>query len=373
MDFSTILSFVSNYFVAFIFIISFIVFIHEFGHFWVARRFGVKIETFSIGFGKEIFGWNDKHGTRWSFSLIPLGGYVKMFGDSDAASTPDKTKIKEMSAEEKSQAFHYKPLYQRFLIVLAGPAANYILTAVILAIFFLSYGRPVTEPVISKLVKNGVAQAAGLKKGDIITEIDGKSVSSFEDLRGIVSMHPNIEIDLKYKRAGQVTEMKITPESQKTNDIFGNKVEVGVIGVISDKVSYKEMGLTESITYAVYQCYDLSYKTLQAVGQMITGERPADQISGILRIADYSAKSVEQGFRTVLWFIAILSLNLGLINLFPIPMLDGGHLFFYLIEGVRGKPISEKVQEYMFRFGFALLITLMLFATFNDLKHFNVF
>lgn len=373
MDISSIINFVSHYLIAFIFIISFIVFIHEFGHFWVARLCGVKIESFSIGFGKELFGWNDKHGTRWMFSLIPLGGYVKMFGDSDAASTPDKGKLKELSEEDKKQAFYYKPLYQRFLIVLAGPLFNYILAAIILFVFFFSYGRPITKPVISKLVENGVAQKIGLQEGDKILEVDNHKISSFEDLKGIVSMHPNIEIELKYKRKNEVIETKITPESQVTTDIFGNKVEAGIIGVISDKVDYKKMNLTESASYAVYQCYDLSAKTLEAIGQMITGQRPADQISGILRIADYSAKSVEQGFRTVLWFIAILSLNLGLVNLFPVPMLDGGHLFFYIIEGLRGKPISEKIQDYLFRFGFALLVTLMLFATFNDLKHFKVF
>jgi regulator of sigma E protease len=349
------------------------VFIHEFGHFWVARKCGVKIESFSIGFGKELFGWFDKHGTRWKLSLVPLGGYVKMFGDNDAASTPDNNKLKQLTEEEKKQAFQFKPLYQRFLIVLAGPLANYILSAVIFAVFFSMFGKPITKPVVSDLTKDGVAKQFGLKKGDRIVELDNSKVRSFEDVKGIVSMHPNIEIQIKYKRKGEVYEGLITPKSEKTKDIFGNKVEVGMIGVISDKFRYKKLGVSDSIKESLFECYDLSAKTIQALGQMITGQRPADQISGILRIADYSAKSVKQGLKTVLWFIALLSLNLGLVNLFPIPMLDGGHLFFYIIEGLRGKPLSEKFQEYLFRAGYALLIGLMIFATFNDLKHFKVF
>lgn len=373
MDLGSITEFVTNYFISFLLIISFIVFIHEYGHFWFARKFGVKIESFSIGFGKELFGWNDKHGTRWKFSLIPLGGYVKMFGDEDAASTPDNEKLKQMSEEEKKGAFPFKPIYQRFLIVLAGPLFNYILAAIILSFFFFHYGKPETKPIISKLTEDGVAREIGLKEGDIITKLDGNNISSFEDLRGVVSMHGGIEIPISYLRNGVEFNDKITPKLHKSTDVFGNEIEIGLIGITSEETDYKKLGVFESISAAVYDCYDLSAKTLEAIGQMITGQRPADQISGILRIADYSGKSVEKGFRTVLWFIALLSINLGLINLLPIPMLDGGHLFFYIIEVIKGKPISEKSQEYLFRFGYALLISLMLFATFNDLKHFNVF
>jgi len=298
---------------SFVFILSTIVFIHEYGHYWVAKKCGVKIDSFSIGFGKEIFGWSDKAGVRWKVSLIPLGGYVKMFGDEGEASTPDGEKIKEMSAEEKAVAFHTQPLFSRFMIVLAGPIANFLLAIIILTGFFNYYGRPETLPVVNSVVAGSAAEGIGLQEGDKIIEIDGN----------------NIE--------------------------------------------YKELGIFSAFTTSITETYSLSARTLEAVGQMITGARPADQISGILRIADYSGKSVEQGLRTVLWFMAILSINLGLVNLFPIPMLDGGHLFFYIIEGVTGKPLSEKTQEYLFRFGFAVLISLMLFATFNDLKHFNIF
>ena len=358
---------------SFVFILSTIVFIHEYGHYWVAKKCGVKIDSFSIGFGKEIFGWSDKAGVRWKVSLIPLGGYVKMFGDEGEASTPDGEKIKEMSAEEKAVAFHTQPLFSRFMIVLAGPIANFLLAIIILTGFFNYYGRPETLPVVNSVVAGSAAEGIGLQEGDKIIEIDGNNISTFEELRTVASMHPDMEVTITYSRGEEVVEAKITPKKTVSKDIFGNEIEVGLIGISSNSVQYKELGIFSAFTTSITETYSLSARTLEAVGQMITGARPADQISGILRIADYSGKSVEQGLRTVLWFMAILSINLGLVNLFPIPMLDGGHLFFYIIEGVTGKPLSEKTQEYLFRFGFAVLISLMLFATFNDLKHFNIF
>ncbi len=359
--------------ISFIAIISVIVFIHEFGHYWVAKKCGVMIESFSIGFGKEIFGWNDKSGTRWKLSLIPLGGYVKMYGDENAASVPDKEKISQMAEEEKKKSFHMQALWKRFLIVLAGPLANYIFAIIILAFFFLSYGKPNTSNVISTIQENSVAEKFGLKEGDKIISLGGKKIKTFEDIRSVVSMHPAIEISISYERAGVITNSKITPEKKVTKDIFGDEVEVGLLGIGSSKMEYKKLGFVNSISSATYEVYDLSVRTLQAVGQIIVGQRSADQISGILRIADYSGKSVEKGFKVVFWFMAVLSVNLGLVNLFPIPMLDGGHLFFYIIEGLRGKPLPEKMQEYFFRFGYAVLIGLMLLATFNDLKFFKIF
>ena len=357
---------------SFIVIISIIVFIHEFGHYWVAKRFGVKIESFSIGFGKEIFGWNDKSGTRWKIGWAPLGGYVKMFGDAGAASTPDNSALKEMTAEEKSHAFYYKKLYQRFLIVLAGPVFNFITAIIILSFFFNIYGKPETKPIVSEVMKESAAEAIGLKAGDIITELDGKKISSFEQIRGIIALHPNIEISIKYVRDRNEVETKVTPKAHETKSIFGDIAKIGLIGITATEADYKKLGVMQSIGTSVTETYDISAKTLQAIGQMITGQRPASEISGIIRIADYSGKSVDQGLRMVFWFMAIISINLGLVNLFPIPMLDGGHLFFYIIEGLKGKPLSEKTQEYFFRFGFLVLVSLMLFATFNDLKHFNI-
>lgn len=357
---------------SFVVILSAIVFLHEFGHYWVAKRFGVKIESFSIGFGREIFGWNDKSGTRWKVCWAPLGGYVKMFGDSGAASTPDNEKIRLMSEEEKKQAFYYKKLYQRFLIVLAGPAANFITAIVILSFFFSIYGRPETKPIIEVVVKDSAAEKIGLKPGDEIVELGGTKITRFEQIKGIVSLNPGIAISITYVRDGKEIKTTITPQVHETKDIFGDVTKVGLIGVSSTIAEFKKLGVLDSVMASVHETYDICDKTMMALGQMITGQRSAQDISGILRIADYSGKSVDQGIKMVFWFIAILSINLGLVNLFPIPMLDGGHLFFYLIEGVRGRPLSEKTQEYFFRFGFLILMSLMLFATFNDLRHFNV-
>jgi regulator of sigma E protease len=359
---------------SFIFILSVIVFIHEYGHYWVAKKGGVKIESFSIGFGKELFGWNDKNGVRWKISLVPLGGYVKMFGDEGAASTPDNEAMEQMSKEELNSAFHKKPLLTRFLVVLAGPMANFIFAIIILTGFFSYYGRPETLPVVYQVQENSAAAEIGLQEGDRIIEMDGKSIERFADLKSVATMHPDIEVSLTYTRDGQEIKTTITPKRSVSTDVFGQDLEVGLIGVSSSEVIYNdELGLVGGFTTAVTETYSISVKTLEAVGQMIIGQRPADQISGILRIADYSGKSVDKGFKMVLWFMAILSINLGLVNLFPIPMLDGGHLFFYIIEALRGKPLSDKTQEYCFRFGFAMLIGLMVFATFNDLKYFNIF
>jgi regulator of sigma E protease len=345
---------------SFIVILSIIVFIHEFGHYWIAKRFGVKIETFSIGFGKEIFGWNDKSGTRWKIAMWPLGGYVKMFGDETAASTPNVEKLKSMTDEEKKCAFFFQKIYKRFLIVTGGPLANFLTAIVILTFFFNVYGRPETKPILDTVLEKSAAAEIGLKKGDIVTNLDGSEITRFEQIRGIVALNPNIPLDITYVRDGKTIKTKITPQLHETKDIFGDVTKVGLIGVGATEAEFKKL------------TYDISAKTLQAVGQMITGQRSAQDISGILRIADYSGKSVDQGFKMVFWFMAIISINLGLVNLFPIPMLDGGHLFFYLIEALRGKPLSEKTQEYFFRFGFLILMSLMLFATLNDLRHFNI-
>jgi regulator of sigma E protease len=359
--------------VSFLIIISIIVFIHEFGHFWFARRFGVKVEAFSIGFGREVFGFNDSKGTRWKFGWLPLGGYVKMFGDEGAASTPDNNALKKLTKAERKIAFATQPLIARFLIVLGGPLANFILAIIILTGFFYAYGKPFTSNVVTKVIEQSAAAEIGLKAGDKIIEIDGEKVDSFDQIRSVVSIHPEQALPIKFEREGKIIIEKITPKLQETENVFGEKVKVGLIGVQSEQLEYVKVGLPAAFVTSFEETYTMCVRTLQAVGQMITGNRSSSELSGILRIAEYSGKSVDQGFRMILWFMAILSINLGLINLFPVPMLDGGHLAMYIVEGVRGKPLSEKVQEYLFRIGFAILIALMVFATFNDLKHFKFF
>ena len=358
--------------VAFIIIISVIVFVHEFGHYWVARRCGVRVETFSIGFGQELFGWNDKHGTRWKVSLFPLGGYVKMFGDSSAASTPDGEKLKKMTAKEKKEAFHYKKLSQKAAIVAAGPIANFLFSMLLLSFFFVAYGRPETSPEISEVAKGSAAEAAGLQKGDVIVTLGGQNIVRFEDLRSMASMHPGEKLEVSFMRHGKLVNGSVTPKLTESTDIFGNKVKVGLLGVGSSAVNYKPMGFAKAVPAGIAEVYNISKNTLDAVGQMIIGKRSAGELSGVLRIGQYSGQAADKGIAVVLWFMAVLSVNLGLINLFPIPVLDGGHLVFYAIEAVKGRPLAERAQEFGYRIGFSLLILLMVFATYNDLRHLNI-
>lgn len=361
-----------NRLISFIAVISVIVFIHEYGHFIVARWCGVKIETFSIGFGKEIFGWNDKHGTRWKFSMFPLGGYVKMFGDEGAASTPDNEKIQTMSPEEEAVAFHTKPLWKKSLIVGAGPAANFILAIVVLTFFFMAYGRSVSAPIISEVIEESAASQAGLMPGDRIKTIDGTKVETFRDIAGIVSIRPEQELTFAIERDGKEVQLVVVPKLTKSQDMLGNDIEVGTVGIVSHEVEFQEISGAQALPAAVAETWSISVRTLEYVWLIITGRQKADELSGVLRIAKYSGQAVEKGFTTVLMLVVVISINLGLVNLFPIPMLDGGHLLYYAIEAVRGKPMAEQAQEFGFKIGFAIIILLMVFATWNDLRHFGV-
>ena len=359
-------------FLAFIVIISAIVFVHEFGHFWVARRCGVHVETFSIGFGPEVFGWNDKHKTRWKVSLLPLGGFVKMYGDGNAASAPDKAILTKMTKAEKARSFYHKNLKQKAAIVVAGPVSNFLFAIIVLTGFFLYYGRPETAPEIGEVAHDSAAEFAGLKKGDVIKKLNGADIVRFEDLRSIANMHPGEKMDVIFMRDKQLIRRAITPKLTETNDIFGNKIRVGLLGVSSSSVVYKPMGVTEALPAGFMEVFHISSNTLKAIGQMIVGSRSPDELSGILRIGQYSGQAANKGISVVLWFMAVLSVNLGLINLLPIPVLDGGHLMFYAVEAVKGRPMAERVQEWGYRVGFSLLVLLMVFATYNDLRHLNV-
>lgn len=367
------LSDAGHYVASFFVIISIIVFIHEYGHFWVARRTGVKVEAFSIGFGPELFGWNDKKGTRWKISLMPLGGYVKMFGDIGPSSAPDDDTLAKMTEEERKGAFHFKPLWAKAAVVAAGPMANFILAAVILVGFFTLFGRPETLPEIGKVQEGSAAEEIGLQSGDVILSLNGESISRFEEIRRIASIRPNEVMEITYQRDGETRSDTIVPKLTQSKDIFGNEVEIGLLGITSSGTGYRNMGLLEAIPAGVIEVYNISANTMKAIGQIITGTRSAEELSGVLRIGKYSGQATEQGISTVLWFMAVLSVNLGLINLFPIPVLDGGHLMYYLIEAFKGRPMAHEFQEWGMRVGFALLIMLMVFATYNDLKHFNLF
>jgi regulator of sigma E protease len=362
-----------HYFFSFILVISVIVFVHELGHYLVARWAGVKIETFSIGFGKEIWGFNDKSGTRWKFSVLPFGGYVKMFGDSDPASNPDVEKLEAMTEAERSVAFEYKPLYKKAAIVAAGPAINFLFAIVIMIYFFLAYGFPNTPAVAGGIMPDSAAEKAGIQAGDKFLTIDGRSISNFKDMQSVVRLKPGQPLDTEIERGGEVIKLALTPQLKKTKDIFGNEVEIGLIGVTTTEVVYEEIGLGGALVKSVTETYSICRDTLIAMWQIITGVRSVDELSGPVKIAQYSGQSTQQGMITVLWFMAVLSINLGLINLFPIPMLDGGHLMYYTVEAIRGRPVAENVQEWGMRIGFALLITLMIFTTVNDIAELKIF
>ena len=362
----------SHYFIHFVVVLSVVVFVHEFGHYWVARRCGVRVEQFSIGFGPELFGWNDSHGTRWKFSLLPLGGFVKMFGDSDPSSFKPDEKVQAFTEDEKKVAFYSQPVGKRAAIVAAGPAANYIFAIIVLAFLFVFNGQPFTPPVAGTIVENSVAARAGFEVGDKVIMIDGEKVERFEDIRRIVSLNSGTEIKVQIERNGTLQDIAVTPEVVKAKDRFGGEHITGRIGLGSTQLDYRKLDPVTAVGVAVAETWNITAGTLKAVGQMIMGTRSTDELGGPLRIAEMSGNVARDGVIALIWFMAVISINLGLINLFPIPLLDGGHLVYYGAEKVRGRPLSEKVQEYGMRFGLACVLTLMVVATWNDLVHLKV-
>ena len=354
--------------VSFIIVISVIVVVHELGHYIVARLCKVRILTFSLGFGPEIFGRTDKHGTRWKFSALPLGGYVKMFGDASAASTPDDDTLNAMSAEEKAQAFHYKPLWQKALIVLAGPVANFLLTIAVLTWLISSTGISSTEPRVGNIMPGSAAEGAGLLKDDRIISINGEEMRVFNDIPMAIATNLGTPVEMQIERAGERSTLTLTPRFTEDEDALGNKIKRPLLGIQSSKIILEEVGPLRAMGEAVKSTYGLCTTTLHAVGQMITGKRGVKDLSGPVGIAKMSGQAADKSATTLIWLIAMLSANLGLVNLFPIPLLDGGHLLFYGVEALRGRPLAEKIQEYAFRVGFALLATLMLFTLYNDIS-----
>ena len=356
---------------SFIFILSVIVFGHELGHYVVARWNGVRVEVFSIGFGPEVFGWDSANGTRWKVSLLPLGGYVKMFGDADASSKPGED-VPEMSPEDRAVSFHHKRLGQRTAIILGGPLANFVLAIVILAFMFATVGQRITPSDISIVQPNSPAETAGMMPGDRIIGIDGQAIDRFEALQMIVRASAGEPLNFTVLRDGAEIQLVIVPRMVEVTDRFGNVRKFGQIGIGREGVEFVRLDPLVAIWAAVEETWFLSAATLEALGQIIAGTRGSDELGGPIRIAQISGQVAEDGLVTVFWFMAVLSINLGLINLFPIPMLDGGHLLFYVFEAIRGRPLGERAQEYGFRIGLAMVLTLMIFATWNDLVHLQV-
>lgn len=434
----------------FLLVLSVLVFVHEWGHYIVARWCGVKVETFSIGFGKELFGWTDKKGTRWKVSLIPLGGYVKMFGDTDPASAGHTDQVEEngkkraFTAAEKAEAFYYKPVWKRAAVVFAGPAINFLFAIVLLFGLYSFYGQPVTPPIASAVLTGSAADKAGIKPHDKIVAIDGEKVRRFEDIRRIVTVALDTPLEFQILRGQKEVTITATPERKELKDRFGFSHSRGMLGIIgpsngiaienivsvagrktkdvdtarkallgkmdrtltiklkgsedadtliihplssvnedlrnpeSDKFEVlvvaetveKEIlkhGPINGIQAAAGETWKITGATLKALGQIFTGTRSAKELGGIIRIGAIAGDMAKSGLLALITFTALLSINLGLINLFPIPMLDGGHLVFYALEAIKGQPISERFQEYAFRFGFVILIGIMFFANLNDI------
>ncbi len=358
--------------VPFLVVLSILVFVHELGHYWVARRCGVRVEVFSIGFGPEIRGWTDRRGTRWKFSAIPLGGYVKMFGEHDF---DDDEERPPMSPEEQRVSFHHRPLRQRAAIVAAGPIANFAFAVVVLALLFGIVGLPAPLAGVGAVQEGSAAAAAGLKPGDLIARIDGQQVKWFEDVRRIVSERPGVRLELDIVRGAERLQLSATPTPTALAGDQGAQRTVGVLGIKPDsaQVGYERVYPWTAAAAAVSRTVELTGQILTGLWEIIAGARGSDELGGPIRIAQISGEMAQGGIVSFILFMAALSVNLGLINLLPVPLLDGGHLAFYAIEAVRGKPLERRVQEYGFRFGLILVLLLMIFATWNDLVSLKVF
>ena len=361
-----------GYILPFLFVLVIVIFVHEFGHFIVGRWCGIKVQTFSIGFGPELFGYTDGHGTRWRFAAIPLGGYVKFFGDSSAASTPDGTLLAGMTDAEKAVSFFYQPVWKRAAVVAAGPLANFILAIAIFAVMNYANGRQVLVPRVEAVVEQSAAARAGLKPNDLIIAIDGRPIDNFTDMQRIVSSSPNVTLALTLLRAGREMTVSATPELKVINSSFG-KQRLGILGIQGsrnpDDLRTESMTLGASMRTALDETWFIVERTGAYVSGLFAGTESTDQLSGPIRIAQVSGVVATAGIVALLNLAAILSVSIGLINLVPIPLLDGGHLMFYAVEAVRGRPLSERTQEFGFRVGLALVLMLMLFTTVNDVLH----
>jgi regulator of sigma E protease len=359
--------------VPFMFVLGVIVFFHEFGHFIVARWCGVRVLVFSIGFGPELLGFFDRKGTRWKISAIPLGGYVKFFGDENAASVPDGAGLATMKPEERAQSFFFQPLRKRSAIVLAGPVANFILAIVIFAAILMIYGKQSMSARVDDVDQGSPAAAAGFKAGDLVIAIDGQTIHDFVDMQRIVSDNPGKTLDVTVQRDGTQQILKATPVLREQKDIFGNVRRIGMIGIkrstAPEDLKFLPVTPPEAVWMGVKQTWDVIDQTLSYLGGVLIGQKSPDQLGGIPRIAQMSGEAASLGFAVLLNFTGVLSVSIGLLNLFPIPLLDGGHLLFYAIEGARGRPLSERAQEFGFRIGLAIVLMLMIFATFNDIVH----
>jgi regulator of sigma E protease len=356
---------------SFLLVIGPLVFVHEFGHYIVGRWCGVKADVFSIGFGREIFGWTDRRGTRWKIGWMPLGGYVKFAGDMNPASQPGE-EWKALPPAERARTFQSKALWQRFLIVLAGPLINFLVAIAIFAAFFSFYGEPRTPSTIAAVAEGSAAAKAGLKAGDRIVSIEGTVVERFEDIGPIVSIRPDQTMTVEIDRGGKLIDIPVRLDAIHERDRFGNEFRKGQLGIAATDRVIVPLAPAEVLSASIRHTRDIVTMMVDTIGQVITGRRSVKELGGPLKIAQFSGQQASLGAAALIEFMAMISINLGFINLLPVPLLDGGHLFFYVLEAVRRRPLSPVVQEWAFRSGLALLMGLMLFVTLNDLVSFGL-
>jgi len=356
--------------VAFLAALGPLVFFHELGHYLVARVFGVGAESFSIGFGREIGGWTDKRGTRWKIGWLPLGGYVKFVGDMSPVSMPGE--VEDLPPEEHRLSFHHRPVWQRFLIVLAGPMANFLLAILIFTVFYVAYGKPETPAVIGTVAEGSAAAHAGLRPGDRIVSIGGKETRYFQDVQGVTSLRPNYRLEVRFERDSVTHRVPVRLGSDERADEFGQKYIVGLLGITPSQLVYHRLSPFEAVPAATAATFNITRMIVEITGQMITGNRSVKELGGPLRMAQIAGQRASLGWFDFAYLLALFSINLGFINLLPVPMLDGGHLALYTIEAVQRRPVSLRAQEWAFRGGLAFLLALLLFTTLNDLGSFGL-
>lgn len=351
-------------------ILTAVVFIHEMGHFLVARWCGIRVAAFSIGFGRELFGFDDKRGTRWKVSAIPLGGYVRFEGDENAASVPDPEMLAQMPLSERIGLFHFAPLWKRAAVVAAGPAANFLLAILVFAAVFATVGRPNVLPVAETIVAGSAAERAGFKPGDRIVSVDGDAIESFTDLQGIVMLSADETLRILVDRHGESIELTAVPDRQEQPDRMGGSHRIGVLGIAAGAVDFRRDDPLTAVRQGGRETLNIIDRTLTYIGRLLRGRESAEQLSGVIRIAQVSgAVTSSGGIPGLVYLAAVLSVSIGLFNLFPVPMLDGGHLLFYAYEALRGRPLSARLQDIGFRIGFGLVILLFIFVTFNDIAN----
>jgi len=362
-----------GYIVPFLFVLTIVVFFHELGHFLMARWCGIKVLVFSIGFGPEIAGFNDRYGTRWKISAVPLGGYVKFFGDENAASAPDHAAAATMTEAERRDSFVFQPVRSRAAVVAAGPIANFLLAIAIFAAIFMTVGKQTTSARVDTVQPGSAAQTAGFQPGDLVLTINGEKIESFSDMQRIVSISAGEPLAIEVERGNAQITLKAVPQLKELKDNFGNVHRLGVLGISRSMapgdIKTEKAGPVRAIVMGAQETWFVVDRTLAYITGVFAGREAADQLGGPIRIAQVSGQVATAGFAALFHLTAVLSVSIGLLNLFPIPLLDGGHLLFYVIETIRGRPLSERAQELGFRIGLAIVLMLMIFATFNDILH----